>query len=257
MSEQRDSPHKIPKLDNDNYYAWSYRMEMKLRKQGVWNIVNGTESRPVGSDNHKVVKAWQTRVDLALSEIIGEVSDSQLVHTRVSRDPAEIWERLQATHVSQGLGSIIAIWQHFFTLKKADNTLIQAYTGVIRELADRLTGLGDEPSEALMVSVLMLSLPQSYSTIIISLDTHHDRTNFDFVVQRCMNEEARQAAHVTHPDKAFHADATRTKRNKADITCYNCGEKGDYRNECPKSKDEEKKDGEKLSAATAEEEIAW
>ena len=142
MSEQRDSPHKIPKLDNDNYYAWSYRMEMKLRKQGVWNIVNGTESRPVGSDNHKVVKAWQTRVDLALSEIIGEVSDSQLVHTRVSRDPAEIWERLQATHVSQGLGSIIAIWQHFFTLKKADNTLIQAHTGVIRELADRLTGLG-------------------------------------------------------------------------------------------------------------------
>ena len=59
-----------------------------------------------------------------------------------------------------------------------------------------------------MVSVLMLSVPQSYSTIIISLDTHHDRTNFDFVVQSCMNEEARQAAHVTHPDKASHTDAT-------------------------------------------------
>jgi hypothetical protein len=150
-------------------------------------------------------------------------------------------------------------------LKKADDISIQAHASVIRELADRLTGLGDEPSEALMVSVLMLSLPESYSTIIISLDTHHDRTNFDFVVQHCMNEEARQAAHSsTHP-KAFHADATRTKRNKADITCYNCGEKGHYRNECPKlkkeekkeSKDEEKKDGGKLSAAAAEEEIAW
>ena len=102
---------------------------------------------------------WQTRVDLALSEIIGEVSDSQLVHTRVSRDPADIWERLQATHVLQGLGSIIAIWQHFFTLKKANDTSVQAHASAIRELADRLTGLGDVPSETLMVSVLMLSLP--------------------------------------------------------------------------------------------------
>lgn len=266
MSEQRDSSHKTPKLDNDNYYAWSYRMEMRLRKLGVWNIVDGTESRPAGSDNHKVVKAWQTRADLALSEIIGEVSDSQLVHTRVSRNPADIWDRLQSTHVSQGLGSIIAIWQRFFTLKKANDTSVQAHASVIRELADRLTGLGDKPSEALMVSVLMLSLPESYSTLIVSLDTHHDRTDFDFVVQRCMNEEARQAVHGAHSDKAFHADASRTKHNKADITCYKCGKKGHYRNECPELKDDKKeskdgekkesKDKEKSSAATAED-IAW
>jgi hypothetical protein len=261
MSEQRDSSHKTPKLDNDNYYAWSYRMEMKLRKFGVWSIVDGTESRPVGSDNHKVVKAWQTRVDLALSEIIGEVSDSQLVHTRVSRNPAEIWERLQATHLSQGLGSIIAIWQRLFTLKKANDTSIQAHASVIRELADKLTSLGDGPSETFLVSVLMLSLPESYSTLVISLDTHDDRTKFDFVVQRCMNEEARQAIGTAHDttQKAFHANASRTKRNKADITCYECGQKGHYRNECPKLKNEEKKepkDDAKTSAASAEN-IAW
>jgi gag-polypeptide of LTR copia-type/Zinc knuckle len=258
-SEQRNSSHKIPKLDNNNYYAWSYRMEMKLRKLGVWNIVNGTESRPIGSATHKVVRAWQTRMDLALSEIIGEVSDSQLVHTRVSRDPADIWDRLEATHVSQGLGSIISIWQRFFTLKKANDTSVQAHASVIRELADRLTGLGDGPSETLMVSVLMLSLPESYGTLVISLDTHNNRTDFDFVVQRCMNEEARQAtvtAKDAQPNSAFHAQ---TKRNKADVTCYNCGKKGHYRNECPDLKNEEKKgskDGEKESAASAED-ISW
>ena len=170
MSEQRgDSSHKIPQLDNNNYYAWSYRMEMRLRKQGVWNIVNGTESHPIGSDNHKVVKAWQTWVDLALSKIIGEVLDSQLVHTRVSRNPAEIWEWLQATHVSQGLGSIIAIWQQFFTLKKANNISVQVHASVIHELADRLQvlGMGHQkllwfqflwfPSQSLTVHSLFLS----------------------------------------------------------------------------------------------------
>ena len=64
------------------------------------------------------------------------------------------------------------------------------HASVIRKLADRLTGLGNGPLETLMVSVLMLSLPESYSTLIVSLDTHNNRMNFDFVVQCCMNEEA-------------------------------------------------------------------
>ena len=228
MSEQCDPSHKTLKLNNDNYYAWSYCMEMRLRKLGVWNIVNRTESRPVGLDNHKVVNTWQTQVDLVLSEIIGEVSDSQLVHTRVSRNPADIWERLQATHVSQGLGSIIAIWQRLFTLKKANDTSIQAHTSVIWELTDRFTGLGDGPSETLLVSVLMLSLPESYSSLIISLNTHNNHMSFDFGVQHCMNEEAWQAtAHdaTGSYNKAFHANATQLKCDKADIMCYKCGRK--------------------------------
>ena len=82
-------------------------------------------------DNHKVVKAWQTWVDLVLREIIGAVSDLQL-------DPSYIWERLQATQqvFRRGLGSIISIWQHFFTLKKANDTSVQVHTSVICELAD-------------------------------------------------------------------------------------------------------------------------
>ena len=50
----------IAKLNNDNYYAWSYRMEMHFRKLGVWSLVNGTEDHLQGSDNTKVVKAWCT-----------------------------------------------------------------------------------------------------------------------------------------------------------------------------------------------------
>ena len=116
-------------------------------------------------------------------------------------------------------------------MKFPDATSIQAHASVIQELADRLTGLGDGPSETLLVSVLMLSLPESYSSLIISLNTHNNRTNFDFVVQRCMNEEARQTtAHdaTGSHNKAFHADATRPKCDKADITCYKCGRKGHH-----------------------------
>jgi hypothetical protein len=48
-------------------------MEMRLRKLGV---VDGQEPHPSGSNNHKVMKGWVTRTELALNEII-RVGDSQ------------------------------------------------------------------------------------------------------------------------------------------------------------------------------------
>lgn len=254
---------RIAKLGNDNYYAWSYRMEMRLRKLQVWSLVEGTESRPQGSDGSKVVKAWRIRMDLALSEIVSEVEDGQLVHTRVSRDPAEVWARLESIHLSQGLGSVISTWQKLFRITKAPNTSIQEHAGAIRELADHLTGLDDTPSDSLLVAALMLSLPESYSSLIISLDSHASKNNFDFVVQRCMNEEARQVAAATMQgvpaekvDKArdpenvaFHAHI---RRDRKDITCFGCGQKGHYRNEC-KAAEKPVGDAAKVAAAyTAE-----
>ena len=134
----KDGKH-ITKLSNDNYYAWSYRMEMRLRKLQVWSLVKGTESCPQGSDGLKAVKAWRIRTDLVLSEIVSEVKDGQLVHMRVSRDPAEVWARLESIHLSQGLGSAISTWQKLFHITKAPNTSIQKHASVIRELADCLT----------------------------------------------------------------------------------------------------------------------
>jgi len=235
-SHETKNSHLPAKLNADNYYAWSYRMEMRLRKLKVWNVVTGAESRPPGSDNHNVVKAWVNRQEVALNEIVNEVGDSQLVHTRVSMDPHVVWERLKDVHMSQGLGSIIAAWQKFFQLKKSDGTSVQAHAATLRELADRLLGLGDGPSETLMVAVLMLSLPESYNSLIVSLDSHPDRSDFDFVVQRCINEEARQSSGQSSKrswtNEAYQADA-KPKRDKKDVTCYNCQKKGHYRNECP------------------------
>src|ERR1700730_235741 len=144
-------------------------------KVGVWSIIDGTETAPMGSLNSKAVRAWRTRVDSALNEIIGGVTDGQLIHTRVSRDPKEVWERLKSVHESQGLGNLVATWQKFFQMKKSDDISVQTHVATIREVTERLTGLGDKPSEALMVAVLMLSLPESYGALIVSYGLHKFR----------------------------------------------------------------------------------
>jgi len=229
---------RIAKLRNNNYYAWSYQMEMRLRKLGVWEIVDGTELRPSGSDNTKVVKAWKSRNDLALSEIVTEVEDGQLVHTRFSRDPDIVWAKLKEVHNSQGLGSVISTWQRLFQIRKAPTTSIQEHASTMRKLADRLTNLGDQPSDSLLVAVLMLSLPESYSTLAISLDTVSTnlKNNFAYVVQRCMNEESHQIAVQGVPtpttETVAFAATFKPRRDRKDITCFKCHRKGHYENEC-------------------------
>ncbi|KAG6905419.1 hypothetical protein DXG01_002843 [Tephrocybe rancida] len=74
MADTTSKSHLPTKLSNDNYYAWSYWIQMRLRKLGVWTIVAGEESRLAGSVNHKVVKAWQMHLDLALNKLVAELS---------------------------------------------------------------------------------------------------------------------------------------------------------------------------------------
>lgn len=261
----QEKDKRVSKLGNENYYAWSYRMEMRLRKLGVWSLVDGSESRPVGSDNTKVVKAWRTRMDLALCEIVSEVEDGQLVHTRFSRDPVEVWKRLKSVHQSEGLGSAISIWQRLFMMKKTQETSIQEHASTIREIADRLTGLGDKPSDTLLVAILMLSLPPSYSSLVISLDSHSNKNDFDFVVHRCMNEEARQVAtkqgvpgRKGAENVAFHADL-KPRRDRKDITCFKCQKKGHYQNECKEADTPKKDDVAKVAIALSDQDgiVEW
>ena len=66
-----------------------------------------------------------------------------------------------------------------------------------------------------------------------------------------MNEEARQLSmqdSKASTSTAFLAE-TKTRRDRKDITCFNCGEKGHYRNECPKTKKGETKKEETVTAA--------
>ena len=104
----------------------------------------------------------------------------------------EILCNMESVHMLQGLGSIILMWQRLFQLKKLEEVMVQAHAASLQEYADHLTGLGDSPLETLMVTVLLISLQESYTPLIISLNTHPDRMKFDFVVQHCINEKARQ-----------------------------------------------------------------
>ena len=89
-----DSSLHFANLNESNYAEWSLYMRSTLIKKGLWRVVEGSESHPLGSPNSKAVKAFDRRQAEAHAEIVLRLEPSQLPHAH-STDPYVLWEELQ------------------------------------------------------------------------------------------------------------------------------------------------------------------
>jgi hypothetical protein len=183
------------------------------------------------------VKAWVSKRNVATATIIGRLDPSQFAHVReFEEDPAGMWQRLKETH--EGImGGVVVVWKRFYALRKSgDPGTMRAHIAAVRGLAEKLGRLySDKPSDAQIIATLLMSLPSAYDTLIISLDSHAQKDDLDFVIGRLLNEEARQADSLSLPgadDTPPTAFAARTMRDKSRITCYKCRKLGHFQSEC-------------------------
>ena len=70
-----DAKSGIVPLDGNNFSTWKIQCRMSLMKQGVWQIVNGTEVAPA---NLTALRKFNDRKDRALAGIVLSVKPSLL-----------------------------------------------------------------------------------------------------------------------------------------------------------------------------------
>jgi hypothetical protein len=228
------------KLNEKNYPNWRYMMEALLVEKDLWDVVDGTEARPLGSVNTKAVRAFVKKQQVARAKIILHIEASQLPHARYD-DPKEIWENLEQVHRARGFATRLALRRQFLYMQKHEDQVMNAWISDVKNAAFHLESSGVAIIDEDIILALTAGLPESYSTFIVTLDNlSADDLTLSNVITRLLNEEVRQNHSIQsseHRDNEALAVQV-TKRNKkktllSDITCYNCGGKGHYKSDCP------------------------
>jgi gag-polypeptide of LTR copia-type/Zinc knuckle len=246
--------NQFEKLNEKNYVDWRYMMEALLVEKDLWDVVDGTEGRPAGSDNSKAVRAYVKKQQVARAKIILHIEPSQLPHARFS-DPTEIWENLEQVHRARGFATRLALRREFLYMKKRDGQVMNSWIAEVKNTAYRLDAAGVAVIDEDIILTLTAGLPESYSTLIVTLDnlSPNDLT-LPNVITRLLNEEVRQNAHEDVVELSGPVYSVQDAKNKkikpplSEITCYNCGKKGHYKSTCPVLK-KESETGDKVVAS--------
>ena len=82
MAENRSVA--VVSLNSVNYATWKVQCRMVLVKEGLWNIVNGTEKEPAGRDTGQVAK-FKTRKDKALATIVLAIEPNCSIYLEIHR----------------------------------------------------------------------------------------------------------------------------------------------------------------------------
>ena len=83
----------IAPLNGSNYPTWKLQCKMALMKDGLWTIVDGTETSPDNPETDRYRK-FVGRRDRALAIIVLSIEPSLLYLIGDPENPVAVWEKL-------------------------------------------------------------------------------------------------------------------------------------------------------------------
>lgn len=229
-----DIRYTITKLNGENYQVWSYKAEMLLIKEGLWDVT--VAEMPVQPDAEWRKKDGQARATIALL-----IEDNQLIHIRQATTAMNVWKALKEYHQKATLSSKVFLLRQICSLKFSDGKDMEEHISTMLDLVNKLTALGEKLVDHLIVAMLLSSLPESYSTLITALESRAEKElTLDLVKGKLIDEfKRRKHMCLTHDtgDIAMKTQHGKDSKDKGSgVDCYFCKKSGHMKKDCLKYK---------------------
>lgn len=192
--------HGIEKLKDGNYEAWRKALWAILLAEGLYEHVTGGAAVSDYASQTEFERARQR----CLAILVQTIDFSGFGMVREDDKPKDLWKRLEEAYRPKGFGSRFELRRLLHDIKmRHDETMVQ-YTTRLQVMVDRLRGAGGTVLEEDIIIIMLRGLPESYSPLIITLDTvPKNMLTMSYVKQRLMNEYMRREGpdSMTEPER--------------------------------------------------------
>ena len=100
-----------------------------------------------------------------------------------------MWEELQKVYERVNLCNKLYLVRKLYQSKLQDSQDMQSYVRSILEMVERLQGIGEDINDFCVAAVLLISLSDSYETLITALDARpNDELTLEYVKGKLVDE---------------------------------------------------------------------
>lgn len=221
----------------DNWNVWKFQITIILRSKNVFEVVTGKSAKPIwvsGNEQERQrheakLQEWVRKDSKAQETIVMGMQEGPMGHIITCESSEEMWDKLLSVYEQKSEVSLHLIQQRFFNLKY-ESEGISKYMSKIEEIKTQLKQMGEEISENMLMTKILMSLPDSYKHFISAWESVplRDR-NLNDLTSRLLIEEQRINV-VEDSQEALVAKNFTNERRQ--VKCYMCNKYGHMKKDC-------------------------
>ena len=189
------------------------------------------------------------------AQILTTIPESTAVEIQSLKTGKEMWDALCDKHEKRALMVIVDLRCRIYALKCLDEGNVRTHMETLSSMYEQLRGMGKKIEDSDFTTLILASLPKGYRLLInaISLQNRaspaplQPRVIMESILEEfyCLQIEESQSKVTENAMTAKGGKGKGKKPRKGlgltsrgatnpDVECWTCGEKGHYKDKCPK-----------------------
>lgn len=235
--------------DEKDWVLWKFQVTILLKFHEAYSYATGEIKPPCVSAKEEEKTKFEKGDIKAQRAIMTTIDREPLMHIVNCKTAAEMWEKLKSVFEKKSETSVHFLQQRFFSYEKEPNDNIAMYISKLQEIVQQLADQGENISEKMVITKILMSLPQLLNHFRSAWDaTAEEKRTLNELCARLMIEESRTNSNeqlesaLLARRSNFKRDEKKNKRFRSG-KCYICGSQSHFRKDCP---DRNEKDGDAL-----------